>query len=148
MLDSTAVLAGVVFGGFAGMVRSMKPVPVSDMRMVRGFFVITLFVVSSGFAVVGRRMLVMFSSFSVMICSFVVHPNILFRGEMCGRRRESPFPRSGPMEFYQGLVQLDEILTEAGRKHTNTYISAAKSGLKARRRGRTPERRRLAMTLS
>ena len=53
--DGPAVLAGVVFSGFARMVCRMQPMPVSDMRVVRGFFVVTLFVVSSSLAVVGRR---------------------------------------------------------------------------------------------
>jgi hypothetical protein len=67
---------GMVFAGFAGMVCSMQPVPVSDMRVVRGFFVVALFVVFGSFPVVGRRMLMMFSSFSVMFRSFVVFHRI------------------------------------------------------------------------
>jgi hypothetical protein len=48
--------------------------------------------VFGSFAVVGRRMFVMFSSFSVMFRSFVVfHSHILFLGEMCGRPRECRF---------------------------------------------------------
>jgi hypothetical protein len=48
------------FSGFGGMVLGMQRVPVSDMGVVRGFLVVVLLVVFGGFAVVCRRMLVVF----------------------------------------------------------------------------------------
>jgi hypothetical protein len=72
------------------------------MGVVRGFLVVTLFIVSGGFAVMGRRMLVMFSSFSVMFSSFVVHRNILFL-EKCADSGGYSIPPNSPMEFYQGF---------------------------------------------
>ncbi len=55
----------------------------SDVRMVRGLFVILFSVVFGGLAVVDRGMVVMFSSFLVVFSSFVVvHRNSLFPGEM------------------------------------------------------------------
>jgi hypothetical protein len=90
---------GVVLGGFAGMVCRMKPVSVSDMRVVRGLFVVPVLVVVGSFAVVSRGMLVMFSSFSVMVGSFVVHGSVLFRGEMRSRRRRCRLRAVNPMGF-------------------------------------------------
>jgi hypothetical protein len=76
---------GVMFGGFVRVVRRMQPMSMSDVRMVGSLFVVPFFVVIGGFAVVGRRMLVMFSCFSVMFRSFVVfHSHVLFPGEMYG----------------------------------------------------------------
>lgn len=63
---------GVVFGGFAGMVRRMQPMSVGDMRVMRGLFVVTLFVVFGSFPVVSGRMFVVLSSFPMMFRSFVV----------------------------------------------------------------------------
>ena len=63
---------GVVLGGFAGVVRGMQPVAMGDMRVVRGFLVILVYVVFRGFAVVGRRVLVMFGGFLVVFGSFVM----------------------------------------------------------------------------
>ena len=74
---------GGVLGGFAGMVGGMQPVSMSDVRVVRGLFVVTLRMMFSSFAVVSRSVLVVFSSFFMMFRSFVVvHRNFLFPGEM------------------------------------------------------------------
>jgi|HubBroStandDraft_6_1064221.scaffolds.fasta_scaffold557863_1 hypothetical protein len=79
---------GVVLGRLAGMVGRVKPVSVRDMRVVRGFFVVLFDVVFGSFAVVGRSMLVVVSSFVVMFGSFVVvHRTILFLGEIDGCRQ-------------------------------------------------------------
>jgi hypothetical protein len=91
MLNGAAMGVRMMFSSFAGMVRRMQPVPVSDIRVVRGLFVVPGLVLFGGFAVVGRGMFVMFSRFSVMFRSFVVfHSHILFLGEMCGCRRQGP----------------------------------------------------------
>lgn len=63
---------GVVFGGFAGVVRGMQPVTVGDMRVVRGLLVILVHMVFGGFAVVGRGVLVMFGGFLVVFSGFVM----------------------------------------------------------------------------
>ena len=74
---------GVVLGGFAGMMGGMKPMPMSDVGVVGGLFVVALPMVFSSFAVVSRSLLVVFSSFLMMFRSFVVvHRNFLFPGEM------------------------------------------------------------------
>ena len=89
MLDRTAMHVSMVFGRFARVMGRMQPVSVSDMRVVGGLFMIAVLVVTGGFAVVGRGMLVMFSRFSMMFRSFVVfHSLILSPGEMFGRRRQ------------------------------------------------------------
>ena len=80
---------GMVFGGFAGMVRGVKSVTMGDVGVVRGLLVVSLLVMFSRFAVVRRSVLVMFGSFSMVFRSFVVHRIILFRGEMWGRRLQA-----------------------------------------------------------
>ncbi len=87
LFDRAAMRVSVVLGRFAGMVCRMKPVPMRDMRVVRGLFVVLFDVVFGSFAVVGRSMLVVVSSFVVMFRSFVVvHRIILFLGEIDGCR--------------------------------------------------------------
>lgn len=81
------MLSGVVFGGLAGMMCRVQSMPMRDMGMVGGFFVISILVVCGSFAVVSRSVLVMFSSFSVVFGSFVGHGIILFHGEMRGIRQ-------------------------------------------------------------
>ena len=61
--DGPAVRVGVVFGGFRGVVFGVKPMPVSDMCVVRGFFVIASFGVLGRFFVVLRSLLMMFCGF-------------------------------------------------------------------------------------
>jgi hypothetical protein len=90
---------GVVFGGFAGVVRRMKCVAVRDMRVVRGFLVIPFGMVFGSLAVVSRGMLVMFSSFLVVFGGFVMlHGSILSPGEMRGAAGIAA-PRGNPMGF-------------------------------------------------
>ncbi len=89
MLDRAAMTLSVVFGRFAGVVCRMQPVSVRNVRVVGSFLVVALFVVFSGFAVMGRGMLVVFRGFFVMFRSVVVfHGHVLFLGECFGRRRQ------------------------------------------------------------
>jgi hypothetical protein len=75
-------------GGFPGMVCGMKPVSVSDMRVMRRLFVVPFLVMVGGLAMVGRCMLVVFSRFLVVFRGlFVVHRRILFLDKMCGRAK-------------------------------------------------------------
>ena len=97
MFDRAAVGIRMELGGFARVMGRMQPVSVSDVRVVSGLFVVTLFVVLGGLTMVGGSMLVMLSSFSVMFRSFlVVHRDILFPGEIL---RGLAAPRGNPMEF-------------------------------------------------
>jgi len=97
MFDRAAVGIRMELGGFARVMGRMQPVSVSDVRVVRCLFVVPFFVVVGSFAVVGGRVLVMLSSFSVMFRSFlVVHRDILFPGEIL---RGLAAPRGNPMEF-------------------------------------------------
>lgn len=54
------MLAGVVLGRFPGVMRRVKPVPVSDMRVVRRFLVIPACVVLGSFPMMSRRLFVVF----------------------------------------------------------------------------------------
>ena len=67
-----------MFGGFTGVVGCLKAMAVGDMRVMRGLFVIAVFVVLGGLTMVNGCMLVMLSSFSVVFCGFVVHGSFLF----------------------------------------------------------------------
>ncbi|HEX3745437.1 MAG TPA: hypothetical protein VHW09_15950 [Bryobacteraceae bacterium] len=83
VLDCSAMGIGMMLGGFAGVVGSMKTVAVSHVRVMRGLFMVALSVVFSSLAVVSRSMLMMFGSFSMVFGSFVVlHPVPLFHGEV------------------------------------------------------------------
>ena len=81
-LDGSPVRLRVMFSALGGVVRGVKAVSVGDMRVVCGFFVISLFVVFGGLTVVRSSMLVMVCRFFVVFCSFMVH-----RGSLFSRRR-------------------------------------------------------------
>jgi hypothetical protein len=94
-----AVGVGVVFGGFAGVVRRMKSVAVRDMRVVRSLLVIPFGMVFGSLAVVSRGVLVMFSSFCMVFGSFVVlHGIILFSWRI---------PRGRPALPHRAVIQWD-----------------------------------------
>ncbi len=66
---------GMMLGGFIGVVGRMQTMAVSDVRVMRRFFMVPLLVMFSSLAVVSRSVLVMFRSFSMVFRSFVVlHP--------------------------------------------------------------------------
>jgi hypothetical protein len=66
------MLVGMVFGCFLGLVRRMKSVPVSDMRVVRRLLVIAGFMVTSGFTMVSRCVFVVFCRLVVVAGAFVI----------------------------------------------------------------------------
>ena len=70
--DRTAVCVGVVFRGFARVMRGVQSVTVRHMGVVRGFFVVSVLVMFSRFAVVSSSVFVMFGGFSMMFGSFLV----------------------------------------------------------------------------
>jgi hypothetical protein len=61
------VLIGVMLSGFFGMMGSVQRVPVRDMGMVAGLFVIAGFVVVGCFAVMFRRLFMVFRSLVMML---------------------------------------------------------------------------------
>jgi hypothetical protein len=99
MFDRTAMRIGMVFGRFARMVCRMQPVSVSDMRVVGSLFVVPVFVVTGGFAVVGGGMLVMFSRFSMMFRSFVVFHRYPLSWRNVRKPATMPTPRDNSIEF-------------------------------------------------
>jgi hypothetical protein len=72
LVDVAPMLVGMVFGRFAGVVRRMKTVPVSDMRVVPCLLVIAGFMVTSGFAMVSRCVFVVFCRLFVVVGAFVI----------------------------------------------------------------------------
>ena len=62
-----AVLIGVVLSGFFGMMGSVHCMPVSDVGVVAGFFVIARFVVLGCFAMMSRCVFMMFRSLLMML---------------------------------------------------------------------------------
>jgi hypothetical protein len=81
------MLVGMVLGGFGRVVGRMQAVSVGYVGMVCRFFVLSLVVMFAGLAVVGRRILMMFSRLIVMFHSFVLcHSSALFLGEIIGLR--------------------------------------------------------------
>jgi hypothetical protein len=93
VLHRAAVRVGMMLRRFAGMVCGMKPVSVGDVRMMRRLLMIALLVMVRGFAVVGGRVFVVFSRFSVMFRSLVLHRIVLFSWRIIGA------PLSVPIEF-------------------------------------------------
>lgn len=70
------MLVGVVLAGFLGMMGGVRPVPVRDVRMMSGFFVLAGFVMLCGLAMMFRCMLMVLSSFVVVVSAFVGHGRI------------------------------------------------------------------------
>jgi hypothetical protein len=62
-----AVLIGVMLSGFFGMMNGVQCMPVGDMGMVAGFFVIARLMVLGGFAVMFRRLFMVFRSLVMML---------------------------------------------------------------------------------
>ncbi len=62
---------GMSFGGFRGVVLSVKSVGVGNMRVVGGLFVVAGFVVRGSFMVVLGRVLVVFGGFLVVLACFL-----------------------------------------------------------------------------
>jgi hypothetical protein len=65
------VVLNVQFGRFRGVVGCVVRVPLCRVRVVRGLFVVALFVMACGFAMMVRRQLMMFRCLVMMLrCLF------------------------------------------------------------------------------
>jgi hypothetical protein len=69
----SAVLLGVDFRSFGGMVRGVMKVAVSDVRVMRRGLVVAFFMMSCRLAMMVRREVVMFRSFFMMLNSLLCH---------------------------------------------------------------------------
>ena len=70
-VHGVAVRLDVVLGCLLRMLAGVDVMPVSQMRMMRGCFVISVRVMPGGFAVVARSVLVMLGCLLVMVCCFM-----------------------------------------------------------------------------
>jgi hypothetical protein len=78
------VIVGVMLGRFAGVVRGVKSVPVRNMAVMAGLFVIALLMIFRCFAVMIGRVPVVFGSLPVVFSALVVfHHTTSFR-KICG----------------------------------------------------------------
>jgi hypothetical protein len=68
-----AVVLGVAFGRFVGVVHGLGLVTLSDLRVVRCFFVIAGFVVLGGLLMMFLRVARMFGRARVMLCGLLCH---------------------------------------------------------------------------
>jgi hypothetical protein len=68
-----AVICGVVLAGLSGVVRGVIQMPFGDVGMVAGLLMIARFMVFGGLAMVLRRVLVMLSSFVMMLRGIFRH---------------------------------------------------------------------------
>lgn len=71
-------MLGVLLCRFRRVMRSMVEVTLRRMRVVRCHFVVAFFVVRRCFAVVARRVFVMFRCFVVMFCRLLRHRSSSF----------------------------------------------------------------------
>lgn len=67
-----AVLVGVMFYGFFGVVRCVSEMPVGDVRVMSGLHVVAGFMMLRGFAVVLGRMVMVVGCLVMMRSAFVV----------------------------------------------------------------------------
>ena len=105
---------GVVFGRLTGVVRRVQTMAVRNVRVMGGLFMVSIGMMFSRFAVVGRSMFVMFCGFSVVFSSIVmVHRNILSRGVMCGRRT-GPVPLGPSGIIYEFRYSLRIVAAASG----------------------------------
>ena len=65
------MLVSMMLGCFSGMIRGMQPMPVCDLRVMRGLFMVPGFMMFSGFFVVSGCVLMMFRSFLVVLSAFM-----------------------------------------------------------------------------
>jgi hypothetical protein len=62
-----------MLSGFCGMVRSVMEMALGDMGMVRGDVGVARFMARGSFAMMARRVLVMFGGFAVMLDGWIRH---------------------------------------------------------------------------
>ena len=75
------MLIGVVLARFLRMMRRMDAMSMGHMRMVSALFVIACFVMTGGFTMVLRRVLVVFGCFGMVLGTLVArHREISFLG--------------------------------------------------------------------
>jgi hypothetical protein len=67
-----------MLAGFFGMMSGVDGVPMRDVRVMTGRFVVAFFVMLGGFAVMGGGFLMMFGGFVVMLGTFVGHDEFPF----------------------------------------------------------------------
>jgi hypothetical protein len=67
------MLVGMVLAGFFSMVGGVHRMSVGDVGVVAGLFVVAGFVVLGRFAMMCRRVFMMFGGLMMMICSVVCH---------------------------------------------------------------------------
>jgi hypothetical protein len=81
-------MLGVKLGCFRGVMRGVMMMAVGHLGVMRGQMVIAGFVVPRGFAMMTRRVVMMFGCFLVMRNCLLGHFVLLkvFRGKSCGRR--------------------------------------------------------------
>jgi hypothetical protein len=82
----------VMFCRFRGVMRRMMQVALRGVRVVCRYFVIALFVMSRRFAVVTRRVFVMFRCLLMMLCRLLRHCSSSFHcvAGLPGRRKGAP----------------------------------------------------------
>src|SRR5215472_13190426 len=68
-----AVRLNVLLGGMLGVFLGVDMMTVGQVRMVTGLYVVPIFVVLCGFAVMARSVLMVLRCLGVMMCSFVWH---------------------------------------------------------------------------
>jgi hypothetical protein len=78
LLDSSAMLIGMVFGDLAGVVCGMQGMSMSDMGVVPRLLVVAGFVVPGGFALMSCCMFVVFCRLVVVLDAFVFRPVFSF----------------------------------------------------------------------
>ena len=69
----------MMFPGFLGMVGGVQRVPMCDVRVMRGFFMVAGFMMRRGFAVMLGGVLVMLRGLLVVFATFVSHTCLLIR---------------------------------------------------------------------
>ena len=63
------MLVGVVLAGFSGMVPGVQRMPMRDVSVIRGFFVVVRFMLRGRFTMVPGGMLMMLGCFEMVFCS-------------------------------------------------------------------------------
>jgi hypothetical protein len=70
-------MLGVQFCGFAGVMRCVLRVTLRRVRVMRGSFVVSSFVLLAGFTMMSSRVLMMLCSLAMVIRCFLCHCNLL-----------------------------------------------------------------------
>lgn len=76
--DGLAVMVGVEFAGFFGMMRGVVEVPLGDVRMVARFFMTAGLMLFGGGAMVFGGEVVVLRCLAMMVCCFYGHVQVSF----------------------------------------------------------------------